>query len=118
MTHRKPLTVRLHDSDNVVVALRNIKVGTVIGEEKITSVEDIDLGHKVATSAIKTGDSIYKYGQIMGFASRDIQVGQHVHTHNVEMKDFERDYAIGADAAAEFEYESVRPPGRYRGNPR
>jgi altronate hydrolase len=77
----------------------------VIAEEKITSIEDIDLGHKIATSAIKAGDSIHKYGQIMGFASRDIQVGEHVHTHNVEMKDFERDYAIGAGAAAVVEYE-------------
>jgi altronate hydrolase len=78
----------------------------VIAEENITCVEGIEFGHKVATSAIKAGDSIFKYGQIMGFASRDIQTGEHVHTHNVEMKDFERDYAIGADAAADVAYEA------------
>ena len=104
MSHRKPLTIRLHDSDNVVVAGRKIEAGTVIAEENITCVEDVDFGHKVAASVIKAGDSIHKYGQIMGFASRDIQAGEHVHTHNVEMKDFERDYAIGA-AAAEVAYE-------------
>ena len=100
MTHQKPLTIRLHDSDNVVVAGRNIAAGAIIAEENITCVEEVDFGHKVAVSDIKVGDSIYKYGQIMGFASRDIQAGEHVHTHNVAMKDFERDYAIGTAAAA------------------
>ena len=100
MTHHKPLTIRLHDSDNVVVAGGNISAGAVIAEENITCVEEVDFGHKVAVSDIKAGDSIYKDGQIMGFASRDIQAGEHVHTHNVEMKDFERDYAIGTAATA------------------
>ena len=28
-------------------------------------------------------DGIIKYGERMGHATRDIQVGEHVHTHNV-----------------------------------
>ena len=38
-----------------------------------------------------------RYNQIIGFASRPIAPGEHVHTHNLAMGDFERDYAFGAD---------------------
>ena len=38
MTSPKPLTIRLHDSDNVVVARTEISTGTEIVEEKITCI--------------------------------------------------------------------------------
>jgi altronate hydrolase len=113
MTTPKPLSIRLHDSDNVVVARNDIPAGTEIAEENITCVDDISFGHKVAASAIQAGAGILKYGQIIGFASRDIRAGQHVHTHNVEMKGFERDYAIGSAAASQIEYEPE--PATFRG---
>jgi altronate hydrolase len=40
---------------------------------------------------------VRRYGQIIGFASRPIRCGEHVHTHNLSMGDFERDYAFGVD---------------------
>jgi altronate hydrolase len=49
---------------------------------------------------IKAEDAVIKYGQIIGFASRDINAGEHVHTHNVVVKTFQRDYAIGADTVS------------------
>jgi altronate hydrolase len=106
MKRPKSLTIRLHDSDNVVVARNDIPAGTEIAEEKIVCVDDVSFGHKVAASSIKAGEAVRKYGQIIGFASLDISPGKHVHTHNVEMKDFDRDYAIGSEAAPEPEYES------------
>ena len=92
------LTVRLHQADNVVTAKTTIAPDTQIGDEKITTSAQIPVGHKVATTPIAAGDAIRKYNQIIGFASSDISVGDHVHTHNVEMRVFERDYAYGADA--------------------
>ena len=50
-------------------------------------------GHKIATAAIAKGEAIRKYDQIIGFAMEDIAPGGHLHTHNIEMQDFERDYA-------------------------
>ena len=42
-----------------------------------------------------------RYNQIIGFASKAIAAGEHVHTHNLDMGpdkgDFARDYAFGAD---------------------
>ena len=44
------------------------------------------------------GEPLRKYDQIIGFASGAIAPGDHVHTHNVNMKDFTRDYAAGSEA--------------------
>jgi altronate hydrolase len=52
----------------------------------------------MAISRINRGTPIIKYGQIIGFASKSILPGQHVHTHNTVVSTFIRDYAIGADA--------------------
>jgi altronate hydrolase len=58
----------------------------------------VPAGHKVAVRAIRAGEAVKRYGQIIGFASRDIQPGEHVHTHNLAMGEFARDYAWCADA--------------------
>ncbi len=105
MSTSKPLTIRLHASDNVAIARVDLAVGTPIPEEKITCRDPIAYGHKVAVASIEKGKAVKKYGQIIGFASRDIKSGQHVHTHNLEMRDFIRDYEIGAGAKA-TDYES------------
>ncbi|CAB1069606.1 Altronate dehydratase (EC [Olavius algarvensis Delta 1 endosymbiont] len=93
------LTIRLSQSDNVVVARVDIPAGTEISEEKISCRSGIAFGHKVAASNIKAGQPVKKYGQIIGFASQEIHPGEHVHTHNLSMGDFDRDYAFCADAA-------------------
>ena len=58
-----------------------------------------------ATKALNTGDAVRRYNQIIGFASRPIAAGEHVHTHNLDMGankgDFARDYAVGADVKPE-----------------
>ena len=55
-------------------------------------------GHKIATAPIGAGEAVRKYGQILGFATEAIAPGDHVHTHNMAMGDFARDYAFGVDA--------------------
>ena len=104
MTTSKPLTIRLHASDNVAVSRMDLAVGVEISEEKITCLDPIAYGHKVATAGIQKGEAVKKYGQVIGFASQDIQAGRHVHAHNLELKDFTRDYEIGA-GAEETDYE-------------
>ena len=44
---------------------------------------------------------ILKFGQIIGFATSDIEPGEHVHTHNCGFAPFERDYAFAQDAKPE-----------------
>jgi altronate hydrolase len=57
----------------------------------------IPSGHKFAIREVKQGQPIRRYGQVIGFAKRDIAVGDHVHVHNCAVAEFERDYAFGVD---------------------
>ena len=59
--------------------------------------EAIPPGHKLATRAVARGAPVKRYNQIIGFATRDIAPGEHVHSHNLEFEGFERDYAVGTD---------------------
>ena len=90
--------VRLHPKDNVVVARRDIAAGATIDEEDVTARAAIPAGHKIATAPIAAGEPVRKYDQIIGFARSAIAVGDHVHEHNVEMRDFARDYAACSGA--------------------
>ena len=60
-------------------------VGEVIRQDalSLTIQNRIPRGHKVATKAISKDEGIIKYGERMGHATSDIQIGEHVHTHNV-----------------------------------
>ena len=48
------------------------------------NVEVRDNGHKYATTYIKKGDNVIKYGSPIGHATEDINVGDHVHSHNLK----------------------------------
>ncbi len=95
--------IRLHPADDVLIARSQLLGGTVV--EGIAVKGLIPPGHKVATRAIATGQPVRRYNQIIGFASRAIVAGEHVHTHNLDMGpnkgDFARDYAVGADVKPE-----------------
>ncbi len=97
MTASGPLIIRLHGNDNVVVARSDILPGVEIGEAGVATTGDVAAGHKIATVPILAGEVIRKYDQIIGFATADIAAGEHVHTHNVEVRDFERDYLFCQD---------------------
>ncbi|MDP2240413.1 MAG: altronate dehydratase family protein [Burkholderiales bacterium] len=89
-------SIRLNAADNVVVARDDLAAGTPV--EGLTTTGAIPRGHKVSTAAIGKGGVVRKYNQIIGFATAEIRPGEHVHTHNTEFGDFDRDYAFGADA--------------------
>jgi altronate hydrolase len=87
--------VLLHPSDNVVVASRDLDEGASVGGLTVRAA--VPRGHKVAVVPIAAQEPVRKYNQIIGFATVAIEPGDHVHTHNVEFRSFERDYAFGAD---------------------
>jgi (2R)-sulfolactate sulfo-lyase subunit alpha len=77
-----------------VIVVEGLKAGTEMlgvitddnSEIKVTANHDVPIGHKVALVDIKTGDTIYKYGQDIGKAIADIGRGDHLHVHNVKTK--------------------------------
>jgi altronate hydrolase len=95
------LVLRLNPADDVVIARQQLVSGTRIKSEGITVIGLVPPGHKVATRAIAAGSPVRRYNQIIGFATRDIRPGEHVHLHNLgigaEHGAFERDYAFCAD---------------------
>jgi altronate hydrolase len=87
----------LNSDDNVAVTLKALPPDTPVGVGEVRTLEAIPAGHKVAVRPIAAGEPIRKYGHIIGFAAKTLRPGQHVHVHNVALKDFVRDYAMCAD---------------------
>jgi altronate hydrolase len=99
--------IRLHPADDVVIARSQLVGGATV--ENVTARGLIPPGHKIAVRDIAAGQPVRRYNQIIGFASKPIAAGEHVHTHNLwmgpEAGAFERDYAFGADV-------KPQPPAR------
>ena len=76
--------------DNVATAIAGLKTGEVVSvpadserlEVKVR--ETIRFGHKFAIRPINKGEDVVKYGESIGRSTSAIDVGKHVHTHNVE----------------------------------
>jgi altronate hydrolase len=103
--------VHLRPQDNIAVATRSIPAGTELRFDGATLrlPGAVRMGHKFAVRTMREGDAVYKYGQIIGFASRFIYPGEHVHVHNVRLGAFERDYAFASATPA-----PLPPPAEYR----
>jgi (2R)-sulfolactate sulfo-lyase subunit alpha len=81
--------------DNVgVIVVEGLKAGTamfgVVTETdtttEATANNDIPIGHKVALTDLKAGDTVIKYGEDVGRMVADARRGDHVHTHNLKTK--------------------------------
>ena len=53
---------------------------------KIHSINEIQLGHKIAMVDLNESDTILKYGHDKGKVVKSIKKGEHVHVHNVKTK--------------------------------
>jgi altronate hydrolase len=80
--------LRIHPSDNVLVALKDLKAGEQInyGSETITLANDIPAKHKLAVRELKTNDEITMYGLLVGKATQPIPRGGVIGTHNIKHK--------------------------------
>lgn len=77
----------LNNKDNVAVATENLENNTKIridGREEIILKNPIPFAHKFSLKDLDTGDSILKYGEIIGTATMPIKTGEHVHIHNIK----------------------------------
>ena len=84
----------LNKNDNVAVTPFIIPAKTKIEGQNISSIDDIPFGHKICLKNVNKGDPVIKYDQIIGFASKNINPGEHVHSHNLEFKDFDRKFKV------------------------
>ena len=101
--------IKLNQADNVAVSVAAMQKGQYLPDEELTCNEGVPRGHKIATEGIARGATVRKYNQIIGIATREINRGDHVHSHNCAMDEFDRDYAFCVDvreAAGEAPEES------------
>lgn len=78
--------IRIHENDNVAVALKPIEKGSELNVDgiSVTAAEDIPQGHKFALKPIAAGKEVIKYGFRIGYAKKNIEEGAWVHVHNVK----------------------------------
>ncbi|HEX5500226.1 MAG TPA: UxaA family hydrolase, partial [Thermomicrobiales bacterium] len=96
------VAVLLNPGDAVAIAKQPLLPRTVLktvdGEVRVLQM--IPPGHKVALRDIPAGGEVRRYGQIIGFATQDIQRGAHVHSHNLSVGEgLELDYAMCSEYA-------------------
>ncbi|MBB4153381.1 altronate hydrolase [Sphingomonas jinjuensis] len=66
--------------DDVATMLDDAPAGATVAD--LTLAEPVARGHKLARRALAAGDPILKFGYPIGRATRAIQPGEHVHSHN------------------------------------
>ena len=77
-------------NDSVVVVLEPIKTGDKVtyrsgdSEKTVVAINDVPIYHKIAVHDIKNGDPVYKYGEKIGVAFKNIKIGEHAHVHNFD----------------------------------
>ncbi len=81
--------------DNVgVVVVEGLTAGTAMlgvitetdSELSMMARDDIPIGHKVALTDLKDGDTVIKYGEDIGRMIGEAKTGEHVHVHNLKTK--------------------------------
>ncbi len=89
--------IRLHANDNVLVAKAPLSLGQELPELGVRVRAQVPAGHKIAACRIAQGEQVRKYNAVIGVAARDLEPGDYVHTHNIEMVEFDRDPGFGLD---------------------
>lgn len=89
--------IRLHAADNVLIAKKMIALGQDLPGLTARAKAQVPAGHKIAACRIAEGEPVRKYNAVIGVASRDIEPGDYVHSHNITLVDFDRDPGFGQD---------------------
>lgn len=100
MNPASSLIILLNPLDNVAVAREPLSAGAILAEHNLIATTDIPRGHKIALRPMSSGESVLKYGQIIGHATRTIAAGDHVHIHNLATSDLYLQHEFCADAVA------------------
>jgi altronate hydrolase len=106
------VAIVLKPEDDVAIAKREIPSGAILEDDgaRIEVRQDIRPGHKVARRRVANGGVVRRYGQVIGFATADIAVGDHVHTQNLAVGDLQQQYEFCTDVRPVEYY----PPERMR----
>jgi altronate hydrolase len=81
----KPKTLKIHPSDNIIVALVDLKKGEkiLINNKPLKLIYNIKAKHKFSIDDLKIGDKVYMYGVIVGIAKKQIFKSEPITTQNI-----------------------------------
>ncbi len=82
----KQVVLKVHPDDNVLVALADLKKGSIVEYDNITCTlqDDVRAKHKFFTTDLKKGDKIIMYGVLVGTAQTNVQKGSWMNTENTK----------------------------------
>jgi galactarate dehydratase len=82
----RPLRIKLDDTDNVAIVANSggLPAGTVF-DDGLTLVDDVPQGHKVALADIAKGGEVVRYGEIIGYAVKDLPKGSWINEFLVDL---------------------------------
>ncbi len=78
--------IKIHENDNVAVALDVIPSGTTVnvGGADVTTTLEVPAGHKFALADLAEGTPVIKYGFHIGNTTAAVKKGEWIHTHNLK----------------------------------
>jgi galactarate dehydratase len=84
----RPLTIRMHASDNVAIVANQggLPAGTEL-EGGLRLKDHVPQGHKVALHDVPAHSAVLRYGMAIGYALQDIAAGSWVHERLLQMPD-------------------------------
>lgn len=93
-----PKALHINAKDNIAVCTSAVKPGDTVeilepdgSRNSVTSISEISFCNKIALVPIAAGDSIIKYGELIGKATQPIAKGALVNHTNIDSQP--RDYA-------------------------
>jgi altronate hydrolase len=109
--------ILLHPRDTVAVARVRLDSGQSVeaGRTTVLTRTAIPAGHKVALRAVAPGEAVYRYGNVIGFATQPIAPGDHVHVHNLGFEELSTPDAPASEPAPPL---PSAPPATFLGYPR
>jgi len=90
--------LQLATDDDVVVATTDIAAGSRVAlptGSVIVARQSVPRGHKLATTRRSAGEPVRKYGQPIGMALQPIDIGDHVHSHNLGFSESVTEHEFG-----------------------
>lgn len=81
----KNSVLKVHPSDNVLVALQDLPANTTLTWNGVAStvLEDIPAKHKFYEQDMKEGDAVYMYGVLVGRTTQALPAGTRMRTENI-----------------------------------
>lgn len=84
MSESSSETLKIHEKDNVIVALKDLQESLLVYDNRCIIIlkENISAKHKIFINDMKQGSLVYMYGVVVGKLTKDVKSGMKMTTSN------------------------------------